>query len=766
MDQLVTREGRLFQVSDANGDFTRAHAASGLYAHNTRFLDLFEVRVNGAAPRPLAASVADDDIQRVWAQAEVGGEPVPHGAPLAVQRRRVLDDSAMYERITVTNYGRHEATVELELRFAADYADVFEVRGLRRPARGRSLPAEVDDRAGTVALGYLGLDGVTRRTTLCFNLAPASLDAARATWHTPLAAQGSVTLDVTVGVAEGDGNLAHDRAGDPGSAGRSLRCSPVPAYEGHATGTGEQRSERPALPDKARALGRAQRAATATATAVTELPVIATPQGQPSNFDAAFGALRRSYADWRASCTIMETDSQALQTVLDRSTLDLRLLLADLGDGPFPVAGIPWFAVPFGRDSLIAAIQALPLTTNLARGTLRTLAALQGREVNAQRQEEPGKIPHELRRGEMANLNEVPFGRYYGSVDSTPLFLVLLCDYDAWTGDLALARELLPNIRAALHWIDAYGDRDGDLLLEFEADSGRGLTVQSWKDSADSLSHRDGSLATGAIAVAEVQGYVYDAKRRLAPLLARLGEHDLAERLSREAAALKERFNAAYWMADRDYLALALDGDKRQVGMVASDAGHCLWSGIVDAEKAAPVARRLTAPDLFSGWGIRTLATGEATYNPMSYHNGSVWPHDTSLCALGLKRYGYDRAANAVAMAVVAAARRFPDARLPELYCGFDAADGLPVPYPLACSPQAWAAGAPLALVRAMLGLEPDAAAGVLRLRPLLPEGVDHLSLRGLRVGAATVDLDVTRAGVESSVRTGALDVVVDSRES
>ncbi len=739
MDQLVTREGRLFQVSDANGDFTRAHAASGLYAHNTRFLALFEVRVNGATPRPLAASVAEDDIQRVWAQAEVGEEAVPHGAPLAVQRRRVLDDAAMYERITVTNYGRHEITVELELRFAADYADVFEVRGLRRPARGRSLPVEVDDRAGTVTLGYLGLDGVTRRTTLRFNLAPASLDAARASWRTPLAAQGSVTLDVTVGVAEGDGEFAHYRADDPGSAG----VPPVPVARPSYAGTGEQRGERPA---------------TATAPVVTKPTVIATPMG----FDAAFAALRRSYADWRASCTVLETDSQALQTVLDRSALDLRLLLADLGDGPFPVAGIPWFAVPFGRDSLIAAIQALPLTPDLARGTLRTLAALQGREVNARRQEEPGKIPHELRRGEMANLGEVPFGRYYGSVDSTPLFLVLLCDYDAWTGDLALARELLPNIRAALHWIDAYGDRDGDLLLEFEADSGRGLAVQSWKDSVDSLSHRDGSLATGAIAVAEAQGYVYDAKRRLAPLLARLGEHALAERLSREAAALKERFNAAYWMADRDYLALALDGAKRQVGTVASDAGHCLWSGIVDAEKAAPVARRLVAPDLFSGWGIRTLATGEVSYNPMSYHNGSVWPHDTSLCALGLKRYGYDRAANAVAMAVVAAARRFPDARLPELYCGFDAADGLPVPYPLACSPQAWAAGAPLALVRAMLGLAPDAAAGALRLRPCLPDGVDRLSLRGLRVGAATVDLDVTRAGVEASIRSGTLDVVVE----
>ncbi len=739
MDSLVTREGHLFQVSDANGDITPQHATSGLYAHNTRFLDRFELRVNGAAPTTLTASAAKDDVQRVWAQAKIAQNPEPRWATLSVQRQRVLHGATMYERVTVTNYERHDTLVTLEARYAADYADVFEIRGLPRPARGRLLPAEVDAGEGTVVLGYRGLDEVTRRTTLRFAPAPQSLDAGRAHWQAPLAAQGTLTFDIAVTVAEDEGSAeVEDDKGPatfPAMTSGGADVSPVP------------------VPELPRATGNAQ--------AMADNDDIA-PGGDVMGFDAALAALRRSYADWRASCTVLETSHAALQRVLDRAALDLRLLRADLGHGPFPVAGIPWFAVPFGRDSLITAIQALPLAPDLARGTLRTLAALQGIVVDAWRQEEPGKIPHELRRGEMANLDEVPFGRYYGSVDSTPLFLVLLCDYYAWTGDLALARELLPRVRAALTWIDRYGDSDGDLLVEFEADSGRGLTVQSWKDSVDSLSHRDGSPATGAIAVVEVQGYVYDAKRRLAPILARLGEDRLAERLPREAAALKDRFNAAYWMPDRDYLAIALDGAKRQVGTVSSDAGHCLWSGIVDGDKAASVARRLSAPDLSSGWGIRTLATGEVSYNPMSYHNGSVWPHDTSLCALGLKRYGHDREANAVSMGVVAAAEHFAAARLPELYCGFEARDGPPVPYPEACSPQAWAAAAPLALVQSMLGLEPDAAAGVLRLRPHLPDGVELLSLRGLRVGGATVDLRVTRDGVDAAVREGTLQVLVE----
>jgi glycogen debranching enzyme len=483
----------------------------------------------------------------------------------------------------------------------------------------------------------------------------------------------------------------------------------------------------------------------------------------PAGFEAARASLRASYEEWDGTCTQVETDSDLLQRALNRSRLDLRLLLADRGQGPFLVAGIPWYAVPFGRDSLLTGLHTLPLNPAIARGTLRTMAALQGRETDAFRQEEPGKILHEMRDGEMANLNEIPFGRYYGSVDATPLFLVLLCEYCAWTGDLDQVRELLPNVLAALRWMREHGDMDGDGLLEYRR-HGRGLGVQSWKDSNDSMSRRDGRPAPGPVAVSEVQGYAYDAYVRLAPLLAALGEGALAEELTQAAVRLKERFNAAFWMEDRQFLAIALDGEKQQVGTVASDAGHCLWSGIADAEKAAAVADRLLAPDMFTGWGIRTLSAQERTYNPFSYHNGSVWPHDNALCALGLKRYGLDEAANRVATGLVEAAAHYRYCRLPELFCGYGREEGAPVDYPVSCSPQAWAATAPLALVQALLGLRPDAAGGRLYLRPLLPDWLGRIALRGLRVGDARVDVEVTQSGVRAEVRAGRLAVLVERR--
>jgi glycogen debranching enzyme len=688
VDLLVTREGELFQVSDRRGDFSADHATSGLFTRDTRVLSRFELLVNGEKPQLFMVTTADDYIQRAFYGAAGVDEALFHRLDLGIERRRVLYGGVMYERVVVTNYARRALAVAIELRFDADFASVFEVRGLPRPARGERLPAQVQ--ADSALLGYHGLDGIVRQTELRFGASPSRMGADRALWHLNLPPVGAVAVDIAVRPAE-NGAFAE-------------------------------------------AVG----------------------------YDHALAALANSYADWRRRCTTLESDSDLLNRVLERSLLDLRVLFADRGHGPFVVAGIPWFAVPFGRDSLIVAMQTLPLNPDLARGTLRTMAELQGRMVDARRREEPGKIPHEMRADEMSNLGEVPFGRYYGSVDSTPLFLVLLCDYYAWTGDLELVRELLPNVQAALSWLDTYGDADSDGFLEYESDPNRGLVVQSWKDSSDSMSHRDGRPARSPVAVSEAQGYAYDARHRMAPMLARLGQTALAERLNRQAEELKRRFNEAYWMDDRGYLAIALDGEKAQVGTVASDAGHCLWSGIVDAAHAAGVARRLVAPDLFSGWGIRTLSTEEGTYNPMSYHNGSVWPHDTSLCVLGLKRYGYDREAAAVAAGVFAAASHFEIARLPELFCGYSKAEGSPVEYPVACSPQAWAAAAPITLLQAVLGLAPDAASGVLRLRPHLPELLGRLSVRGLRVGNALVDLDVTRDACRATVREGTLNVIVE----
>lgn len=440
------------------------------------------------------------------------------------------------------------------------------------------------------------------------------------------------------------------------------------------------------------------------------------------------------------AATVADTADAGVNAILARSLSDMQLLLTDLGHGPLPAAGVPWFVTLFGRDSMIAAMQMLAFDPAIARATLRTLAACQGVAERPQAAEQPGKILHELRVGEMARLGEVPFGRYYGSVDATPLFLILYGEYFRWTADRALAEELLPAVRRALAWIDGWGDADGDGFVEYVADSG-GLVVQTWKDSANSMVHRNGKVADSPLAVCEVQGYVYAARRAVAGVVRALGDTAWAERLAAQAADLRRRFNAAFWMADPGYLALALDHRKQQVGSISSDPGHCLWCGIVDPERAEPVARRLVAPDMFSGWGVRTLSRSEPAYNPISYHNGSVWPHDTALCALGLKRYGFWQASNSLAAGLLEAAAHFPHRRLPELFCGFDRSAGPPVPYPVSCSPQAWAAGTPPLLLQAMLGLNPDAPAGRLYVSPTLPDWLPRVTLCGLRVGQAVADL-------------------------
>ncbi|MEW8979185.1 MAG: amylo-alpha-1,6-glucosidase [Symbiobacterium sp.] len=677
MDYLVTREGDLFQVSNRWGDIAPEDGPLGLYFRDTRYLSRFELRVDGERPDLLGGTAADNYVQRVFLQSGASHQ-IFNRVTLGLERQRVIHAGAMYERITVTNMRLEPVSVRLDLRFEADFADLFQVRGI--PPAGHGVFEEQRVEGGAVTLGYRGRDGVLRQTRVRFLTPPTSLAGEQAAWALTLGPKGTAVVDVAV----------------------------LPAENG-------------------------------------AFPIC-------HGFDQALEALRRDYADWSRTCTAIETDHPLFNRLIERSVKDLRLLAADQGHGLFPVAGIPWFAVPFGRDSIITAIQALALNPDFARGTLRTLAALQGKEVDPFRAEEPGKILHEVRHGEMANLGEVPYGRYYGSVDSTALFLVLLCEYHAWTGDLDLVRELMPSVREAIGWLDRYGDLDGDGFVEFRADPGAGLKVQSWKDSPDSMCHPDGRRASSPVAVSEVQGYVYDAKRRLAPILHALGEKELALRLAQEAADLKVRFNEAFWMPDRQYYAIALDGEKRQVRTVSSDIGHCLWSGIVAEERAAAVAQRLVAPDMFSGWGIRTLSAEEPTYSPMSYHNGSVWPHDNSLCVLGLKRYGFYRDANQVIGGLVDAASHFEHFRLPELFCGFPRDVGVPVEYPVACSPQAWAAATPIALVQAMLGLEPDAAGGTLRINPTLPEWLGRVTVRGLRVGGARVNLEVTPAGVRAEV--------------
>ena len=474
------------------------------------------------------------------------------------------------------------------------------------------------------------------------------------------------------------------------------------------------------------------------------------------NFDGELEKLATSYRRWDRVATRIATNNEQFDNVpLRASRYDIRALLEDTRYGLVPDAGVPWYAVPFGRDAIITALQTLMYNPEIAEGTLRFLAANQGTTVDQYKEEEPGKIMHELRRGELARLGQVPHSPYYGTVDATPLFLVLLAETMAWCDSAELYRDLLPAALKALEWIDEYGDLDGDGYVEYITHRPGGVLNQGWKDSSDSVQHADGRNADAPIALVEVQGYVYQAKIGMARLLRANGNAELAGKLERSARDLRERFNRDFWMDDLGYYAIALDREKKQVRSVTSNPGHCLWSGICDPEKADLVARRLLAPDMFSGWGIRTLSEASPNYNPMSYHNGSVWPHDTALIALGLRRAGFGDAAVTVATGLVQAALRFEDNRLPELFCGF-ARDrrfnSSPTAYIVSCSPQAWAAGCICMVLQTMLGLRPETSKGELHVDPLLPDIFHRVSLEHMRLGGARYHLTVEGSGADVAV--------------
>ncbi|MFD0696278.1 glycogen debranching N-terminal domain-containing protein [Paenibacillus sp. GCM10027628] len=457
----------------------------------------------------------------------------------------------------------------------------------------------------------------------------------------------------------------------------------------------------------------------------------------------AIEQLKASYQTWNENTTSVESDLPLFDQLYNRGLQDLRVLLTDLGHGQFPVAGLPWYSVPFGRDSLIAALQMLTAEPNIAKGTLLTMAAYQGTKEDVWRDEEPGKIMHEIRYGELALTNQIPFTPYYGTIDATPLFLLLAAEYVQWTGDTALIEHLMPGIERALSWIDTYGDADGDRFVEYYQKSSKGIANQGWKDSGDSVVHRNGDYAKAPIALAEVQGYVYQAKTKLAPILRKLGKDQLADELTRSAEELRERFEASFWMEDEDFYAIALDADKKQVQSVTTNPGHVLMSGMLKPERAQSVVRRLVAADMFSGYGIRTMSTESSGYNPMSYHDGSIWPHDNSLVMLGMSRCGYKAETLQVIEGLMKASESFEYHRLPELYCGYDESVGEPVPYPVACSPQAWAAGTPLVFLQAILGIEPDTLGGTIRLDPVLPAGMTQLTVRNMTVAQGKLSLHV-----------------------
>ncbi len=716
----VLKHGNLYLLTDPFGDIHPDSRGLGLYRGDTRILSSSVLRVGGERPVLLANSVAANyrgttqltnpsadrnPASKTETTAESEASPLDElvGRTIGITRERLIGDGGVEERVRVVNHGAQPRRVPIELVLGADAADIFEVRGYPRDGRGVQRPVAVE---GTrLTFRYDGLDGTERLTHIACLEAPASIapeppdspsgGAVRLTWSVVLEPGATVERRWTVWATD--------------------RPIPAAAAADEATATAAQPSKR-------------------------EREALFPPVPSISADDGA-----RAYEAWASGTTTISSDHELFNLVLRRSAADLRLLINE-GPGPderYIAAGVPWFATLFGRDSLIAAYQALAFRPQLAVETLTVLAAYQATEVDDWRDAEPGKILHELRTGEMAGAGELPHTPYYGSVDSTPLWLVVLAATYDWTGDRALVDRLWPNALAALDWIDRYGDRDGDGFIEYERRSERGLLNQGWKDSSDAIRDRHGVEAAPPIALAEVQGYVYDAWRRMAPLARLRGEDELAARLEAQAEALRERFEATFWIEDQRYYAMALDADKRPADAIGSNAGQCLWSGIVAPDRARDVADRLLGPAMFSGWGIRTYAADQAGYNPIGYHTGTVWPHDTSLIAAGLKRYGFDDASNTLVGRVLQAAQRFDDDRLPELFCGFERDEATaPVPYPVACSPQAWAAAAPFLFVTTMLGLHPHADRGEMELiHPNLPDWLNKVTLHDLRIGDASVDL-------------------------
>jgi len=700
----VLKRGNLYLLADGHGDIRPDPRGLGLYDLDTRVLSCSILRVDGRLPEDPAAL-----------------------APISIERRRWIA-GGLAERVAITNRGELPRAVRLDLELDADAADIFEVRGRARARRGTYLPTVVD--GDRVVFGYVGLDGLLRRTTVIWT-----------NWHE--------TPPVPVVTAVSAARVA---TADVAAAGSVLVSWTVDVEAGSQAEIGW---------DVVTELVEAGAAASATLPAPGTVGAVGAV-GTEAQADAEDAA-------WRARGARIRTDDPWLDRIIDRSFADLLLLR---NDGPrdgqhYPAAGVPWYATLFGRDSILTALEALPFLPDVARETLQVLADWQATELDPDRDMEPGKILHELRFGELARTGEVPYRPYFGTVDATPLWLVLLAETYRWTGDLELVRSLWPNALAALRWIDEFGDRDGDGFVDYERASEGGAPNHGWKDSEDPIRHADGSLAGAPIALAEVQGYVYDAKVRCASLASVLGEEALAARLRSEASELRHRFDAAFWDPGLGCYALALDGAKRRVATVASNQGHCLWSGIVPPARVDAVVDRLLDASMDSGWGIRTYAAGQAGYDPLSYHLGSVWPHDNAIIAAGLRRAGRDAAAAHVAARLLEAAAAIPDARLPELFSGAArGAESAPAPYPVACSPQAWSAAAPLSLLATMLGLGADAAGGRLDVtRPMLPAAVGEVEIDGLRLGDAVIDLrcrlDGDRARIDVLRREGDVEVVV-----
>ena len=691
----VLKHGDSFAVFDPNGDITPGPASSyGFFHAGTRFVSQLQLLLGTHPPVLLSSTIAEDNTvftaDLTNPDIVQDGHVVLERGVLHLFRSRMLSNGAAVDRVRIANHGLRSIEVPVSIRFNADFADVFEVRGTRRQRRGEMLPSIL--RNGSAVLRYRGLDHVERRTRIRSLRTPKSREEGWWFFLVPLEQHESVELEIDIACEVGEDSRAFVGFED----------------------------------------------------LLTEV---------------------RSRAAIISDCEIASSNPAFNQWVR-RSSADLQMMVTDTAYGPYPYAGIPWFSTPFGRDGILTALELLWVAPQIAGGVLTFLAETQATLTNDPQDAQPGKILHEMRDGEMAALGEIPFGRYYGSADSTPLFVMLAAAYFDRTGDSALIDRLWPHILAALQWMQEHGDVDGDGFIEYARRSDTGLIQQGWKDSWDSVFHADGRLADAPIALCEIQGYAYAAWSGAARLAVARGDTTQADTWAARASAVQERFEREFWCEEIGTYALALDGHKQPCRVRSSNPGHCLFSGIVRPDRARLVAETLMADTSFSGWGVRTVAAGMARYNPMSYHNGSVWPHDVAIVAAGLARYGLTTHALRLLSSMFDLSQMVEHHRLPELICGFHRRPGgFPTLYPVACAPQSWAAAAVFLLLQACLGVHVNGTARQISfVHTVLPPALEWLRIVNLRVADASVDLLLRRhahdVGITVLRREGDVEVV------
>lgn len=693
---MVLKQGDSFGIFDWFGDIHQVGTGlKGVYHNGTRFLSRLELSINGHRPLLLSAAPREDNqvilVDLTNPELRTGEQQLIPQDTLHIQRLKFLWQAKYHEKIRIMNFGLQQIAFTLEIHFQADYADIFQLRGIPREKKGQRLPPDVAK--DHLIFGYVGLDGVTRQTVFNLTPEPASITGTSARYQILLAAHEQRELELEIDFVE------------------DMEKTKVLSFE---------------------------------------------------NARHAMNAYMQRLYD---HCSGIVTSNEQFNDWINRSKSDLITMTTQTRHGLYPYAGVPWFSTPFGRDGIITAMECLWVEPELARGVLQYLAYTQAKAFNDFQDAEPGKILHETRGGEMANTGEVPFRMYYGTIDATPLFVSLAGAYLERTNDIATIRSIWPNIKQALYWIDHYGDIDGDGFVEYKTKSAKGLTNQGWKDSQDSVFYDNGELAADPIALCEVQGYVYEAKNRAAEIAGALGEGDLQTALIDEAKTLKKKFNEQFWSESKQTYVLALDGNKRPCEVRSSNAGHCLFSGIATRERARITAETLMNEASFTGWGIRTLPSDEVRYNPMSYHNGSVWPHDNAMIAMGFARYGLVNEAVQTLSAIFDTALYMQGKRLPELFCGFKREKAkAPTLYPVACSPQAWSVGAVFMLLQACLGMKIVAASNRIEFcQPALPAFISDLTVTNLRVNDEQIILQIRRnsSGIEAQVLSPDSDIEI-----